>query len=163
MEKLLDTALSAFMANSSDDHKYVVHNIIASYIAYIHEFEDMPSLKSLNINNMLVIDVEQKKINFHSSKGCERRSLAHTIEILSLLESDTSLKELPLLYSVSPIRHGLASFYIMSLQPCVDIHNIFCFEPLHSLSLSTSKLLKDCLVGLLEDDSKFSGAITTIK
>lgn len=52
---------------------------------------------------------------------------------------------------------------ITLMDLCVDIHRFSRFEGMHRFSLSTSKLLKDCVTGFLKDESRFSSVMNTFK
>lgn len=85
------------------------------------------------------------------------------MEIWSIPEYATSLKDLILLYSTFPIWVVLASFRFMSIQLCVDTYNMISFEPTHKLFLGISKLSKDCLLYLLKHELSLKGPMKPIK
>lgn len=62
--------------------------------------------------------------------------------------------------TIAPI---LNCFPLISIHPWLDICSIFRFEPMHGLSVGTSKLLREYQLSLLKQDKKTSLASVTSK
>lgn len=58
-------------SNVSDAHKYFVHSMIASYIAYTPEAEDISPLKPGNMTHMPRFRGQATKHKFAEVKRCE--------------------------------------------------------------------------------------------
>lgn len=61
---------------------------------------------------------------------------------------------------IVPIIPVLHDILLVDIHEVGDIYAIFCYEPLHFLSLGVSKLLKECLFNRLSDPHKSSKSIT---
>lgn len=67
--KLPSTALSGFPGSFTNDGKYLVHNMIAPYIADDPEAEHMLSLTKLNMTDMTYFRCQATKDRFRNRKS----------------------------------------------------------------------------------------------
>lgn len=140
-KKLVSTSLPGFGPTSSNGHKYSLYSMIVSYMTDITEPEDIVFLKRTNMTSTSCYRFQARRDKWALTKGC----VAHSIWVLSLLKSKTSVKGLILAYSIFAIKSLLAGFF-MSILPYFDIYNISWFDPMRILSLGIPRLLTHSLI-----------------
>lgn len=162
LKPLMDEAMGGFIATSADKFKLRLHLVLASYICDIPEAEDSLSVKRGNQTESPCFRCLVRKGNLADGLCGETRTLAHTKQLLTGLERgiDSVMEDLKQ-FSMLSIPPVLSAFPMIGVHPCVDIYDIFRFEPMHNLSLGVSKMLKDCATIMLRDENRTSPAMIT--
>lgn len=162
LHPLLTFALRGISCSTYDCKRLLFSLLLVSYIADIPEAEDMLSVKRgvgtyAPCHNCL----DGKDQLLFSTHG-EPRTVERTLAMMKDLGTGDErtveqFKQLPMI-SIPPV---LSHFPLVGIHPCVDTYEIFKFEPMHSLSLGVSKLLKECCAAMLSYASRNSSAMRT--
>lgn len=127
------------------------HPAIASYCCDLPECHDIVPVKNGNSSTRNCHRCNALTDQFNLNTASEKRNGMETTSLLKeaqklrktgkIRESDDLLNK----YSLIDFLPFLAKFPFFGLDPVLDLHIIFSFEPLHNLFLGISRLLKSCL------------------
>lgn len=162
LEPLREYALKGIIMKTSDGIHLRSHLLLASYVADGPEAEDLLSVKRGSMTKspccrcLIVKDL---------LSGCvcgDPRTLSSTLSILRRFHAGDDLAAATLsAQSMLPLPPVLSNFPMVGIHPVVDIYRIFRCELLHILSLGASRMLKECTVVMMKDESRKSSAITS--
>lgn len=132
---------------------------IWSYFADLSKSEDLVSLKRgtqtmLPCHRCLVpMDSLSETTSLH------KRILTTSSELLDAHIFDENMHERLKDLSMHCKLRVLASLLFVGIDACNDVYAIFSLEPMHNLSLGTSKLLYNCLLEMLCDETSVAHAV----
>lgn len=126
------------------------------------ENEDLMSLKKSSQTVMQSHFWLVQKEMFWLSKYAGQRSLSHSKHILDKIRTPKERPEAEPCFrkiSIYLFLRIVISFQFVEIHLCVDLYAIFRTQSTHVFFLAIGKLMKECLVDLLEDTEPVSIAI----
>lgn len=158
--KLSNVAVSEVVALSSNEWSFILHCLLVSYVADISEAEDMLSVKRCTLTDWPCFRWVLPEDQFSDFVCGESRTLDRTKDIFwSFQREGVVAKEELASMSMPSTLPVLSSFTMMGIHPRVDNYSIFCVEPIRNISLGVSRILKECTVSILRDDTRTTSAI----
>lgn len=76
------------------------------------------------------------------------------VEILDVWHEGLQANKMMHKFLMPPVRPVLISFPFNEFDPSVEIHSFFREAPRHVFSPGISKIVKECLINMLEDDQR---------
>lgn len=143
------------------------HPVIASYCSDLPECKDILPVKNGNTSTRNCHRCLALSEKFNEQTNAPKRDGNLTIKLIikarelrlngKVEEANKLLSD----YSLIEMIPFLEDFPFVGLDPVLDMHYIFSFEPLHNLFLGISKLLKACLSERLRSAILQTSAIRT--
>lgn len=160
--------LEGFPCMDKDGVHRVCHPVIANYCCDMPECKDILPVKNGNTSNRNCprCIVSSKKFNEFTAAaprdGNNTVSMIFKSRELRLAGKYDASEKLLDEYSLVDMIPFLHDFPFIGLDPVLDMHIIFSYEPLHNLFLGISKLLKVCLSERLRSIVLQTSAVLTV-
>lgn len=141
-----------------EELKYRLKFILPSFISDIPGAEDSLSVRRVVNTDPQCFRCLISQGNLANRIFGDKRTLVDTIRLLKKLnEGGNSVKDDMKLCSMFYIPPILSKFPLLGLHGCIDIYSVFRPEPVHELSLSVSKRIKECVVQMFRYDERLAG------
>ena len=151
LRELKEVGFPGFQCRDLEGTPRICHPVIASYCCDLPECHDILPIKNGNSSKRNCHRCNAFTQEFNTYTNHEKRTGVRTISILQSLRKlrnagkNKDCEELMNEHSLIDFIPFLATFPFIGIDPVLDFHIIFSFEPLHNLHLGISRLLKSCL------------------